>query len=100
MTVPRLSAKPTRVLELLAVDQRGLAEALLWQPVRPGPLNCFIGTKGRRSPQHDQPEGVTDAAWPELLPQAATDDRRHANDGRAGSHVEDACARRLRTRRV
>src|SRR5947209_2204468 len=94
-----LSAKRRGVLELLAVDRRGLAEALLRQPVRPPELfSRNEGQTARLYRQHDQPEGVS--PWPELLPQAATDDRRDANDSRAGSHVEDACAGRLRARRV
>jgi hypothetical protein len=41
-----------------------------------------------------------DAAWPELPPQATTDDCRWANDSGAGSDVEEAGARRLRARCV
>src|ERR1035437_4506267 len=37
---------------------------------------------------------------PDPPPQAQTDDRRRANDIRAGSDAEETCAGRLRARRV
>ena len=55
-----------------------------------GPLNCFSRNEGQTARLYRQ----------QLLPQAPTDDCQQANDSRAGSHVEDACAGRLRARRV